>query len=148
MIIKFEYVGERTGEVVYLSMNPNRQWKSKEIEMMQELSRTIAIFVSLRFQMDESKAQIRKIQKSDHLTNLYNQSAFREKAQEILKNADENKIYALEYLDINNFGYVNENYGYKVGDSILKMFAADLSSQPYCCAGCRLYSDFLPCAVV
>jgi diguanylate cyclase (GGDEF)-like protein/PAS domain S-box-containing protein len=142
VIIKFEYVGERTGEVVYLSMNPNRQWKSKEIEMMQELSRTIAIFVSLRFQMDESKAQIRKIQKSDHLTNLYNQSAFREKAQEILKNADENKIYALEYLDINNFGYVNENYGYKVGDSILKMFAADLSSQPYYCAGCRLYSDF------
>lgn len=92
--------------------------------------------------MDESKAQIRQIQKRDPLTNLYNQSAFREKAKEILRNADENKIYALEYLDINNFGYVNENYGYKVGDSILKMFAADLSSQPYYCAGCRLYSDF------
>lgn len=142
LITKFEYVGEKIGEVVYLSMDLNRQWKTDEIEMMQELSRTLAIFVSLRFRMDESKAQIRQIQKRDSLTNLYNQSAFRETAQEILRQADKNKIYALEYLDINNFGYVNENYGYKVGDSILKMFAADLSSQPYYNAGCRLYSDF------
>lgn len=142
LITKFEYVGEKIGEVVYLSMDLNRQWKTDEIEMMQELSRTLAIFVSLRFRMDESKAQIRQIQKRDPLTNLYNQSAFRETAQEILRQADKNKIYALEYLDINNFGYVNENYGYKVGDSILKMFAADLSSQSYYNAGCRLYSDF------
>ena len=142
LITKFEYVGEKIGEVVYLSMDLNRQWKTDEIEMMQELSRALAIFVSLRFRMDESKAQIRQIQRRDSLTNLYNQSAFRETAHEILNRADEKLIYAIEYLDINNFGYVNENYGYKVGDSILKMFAADLSSQPYYNAGCRLYSDF------
>lgn len=45
-------------------------------------------------------------------------------------------------MDINNFGYINENYGYKVGDSVLKMFAQDIFVQEYFRAGCRLYSDF------
>jgi len=110
--------------------------------MLQELTRTMAIFVSLRFRMDESQAKIRYMQKRDQLTNLYNQTAFRQAAEAILRHADPNKTYALEYLDINNFGYVNENYGYMVGDDILKMYAEDLSEQEYFCAGCRLYSDF------
>lgn len=102
----------------------------------------MAIFVSLRFRMDESRAQIQKIQMRDPLTNLYNQESFRRQVAKVLAKADPDKVYAIEYLDINNFGYVNENYGYKVGDSILKMLATDVSSQPYFVAGCRLYSDF------
>lgn len=139
---KFEYIGDRTGEVVYLTRNQQKQWLTSEIELFKELTRTMAIFVSLRFRVDESKAQIQKIQMRDQLTNLYNQESFRNQVAKIMDKADPNKVYAIEYLDINNFGYVNENYGYKVGDSILKMFATDVSSQPYFLVGCRLYSDF------
>lgn len=142
VIGKFEYIGDRTGEVMYLTKNEQKQWSVSEIELFKELTRTIAIFVSLRFRVDESRAQIQKIQMRDQLTNLYNQESFRRQVARVMAKADPDKVYAIEYLDINNFGYVNENYGYKVGDSILKMFAADVSSQPYFVAGCRLYSDF------
>lgn len=139
---KYEYVGNQTGEIFYVRTDGEMTWQKGELEMLQELTRTMAIFVSLRFRMDESQAKIRYMQKRDQLTNLYNQTAFRQAAEAILRHADPNKTYALEYLDINNFGYVNENYGYMVGDDILKMYAEDLSEQEYFCAGCRLYSDF------
>lgn len=61
---------------------------------------------------------------------------------EILAHSKPDEVYAIEYMDINNFGYINENYGYKVGDSVLKMFAQDIFMQEYFRAGCRLYSDF------
>ena len=139
---KFEYVGGCTGEVVYIALDEERQWQPGELEIFQELTRMMAIFVSLRYRAAESREQINSIQKKDQLTGLYNQEAFRKAATEILGHPEPGKVYAVEYMDINNFGYINENYGYKVGDSVLKMFAQDVSVQGYFRAGCRLYSDF------
>ena len=48
----------------------------------------MAIFVSLRFRMDESRAQIQKIQMRDPLTNLYNQESFRRQVAKVLAQAD------------------------------------------------------------
>lgn len=142
VIGKYEYVENLTGQIVYLSMDKDRKWQKHELEMFRELTRMMAIFVSLRYRIDESQEQIRYIQNRDQLTNLYNQEAFRQNAVQILRNPEPDKIYAVEYLDINNFGYVNENYGYKIGDNILKMYAEDIMEQPYFRVGCRLYSDF------
>lgn len=139
---KFEYVGGRTGSVCFLSTEPNRKWTKSELQVFSELTRMIAVFVSLRFRMGESKAEIRRIQKRDQLTGLYTLDAFKEK---IVRGADyrlDNKQYAIVYIDISNFGYVNENYGYKVGDNVLKMLAAEYMEQDFCEVGCRLYSDF------
>lgn len=142
VIGRYEYVENHEGNIVYLSAEEGKQWSPAEMEMFGELTRILAVFASLRYRMDESQEQISDIQSRDQLTGLYNQEAFREKATEILSHADPDLTYAIEYLDINNFGYVNENYGYQVGDKILKMFAKDVSEQNYFCAGCRLYSDF------
>lgn len=139
---KFEYVGGCTGEVVYIALDEERQWQPGELEIFQELTRMMAIFVSLRYRAAESREQINSIQKKDQLTGLYNKEAFRKAATEILGHPEPGKVYAVEYMDINNFGYINENYGYKVGDSVLKMFAQDIFVQEYFRAGCRLYSDF------
>ena len=139
---KFEYVGGCTGEVIYVSLDEERQWQPGELEIFQELTRMMAIFVSLRYRVAEIREQISSIQKKDPLTGLYNQEAFREAVVEILAHSKPDEVYAIEYMDINNFGYINENYGYKVGDSVLKMFAQDIFVQEYFRAGCRLYSDF------
>lgn len=142
VIIKFEYTAEHMGEVSYVSLDEKREWSEEELESMLELTRTLAIFVALRCRVVESEEIVHHIQTSDQLTDLYKQEAFRQVAAEMLQKADPSKVYAIEYLDINNFGYINENYGYKVGDSILKMFAAEVSRQPNFKVGCRLYSDF------
>ncbi len=142
VIAKYEYFGDHVGEIVYVSLDQNRKWKQEELESMRELARTLAIFVALRSRVVESEEMVRHIKTSDQLTDFYKQEAFRQVVEDILKKADPSKVYAIEYLDINNFGYINENYGYKVGDGILKMFADEISRQPNFKVGCRLYSDF------
>lgn len=142
VIARYEFFGDHIGEISYVSLDADREWKKDELDSMQELTRTLAIFVALRSRVVESEELIHHIKTSDQLTDFYKQEAFRQVVEDILKNADPSKIYAIEYLDINNFGYVNENYGYKVGDSILKIFADEISKQPNFKVGCRLYSDF------
>ena len=60
---KFEYVGGCTGEVIYVSLDEERQWQPGELEIFQELTRMMAIFVSLRYRVAESREQISSIQK-------------------------------------------------------------------------------------
>ena len=139
---KYEYVEKHNGQIVYLSTDEHRQWSGIEMEMFEELTRILAVFASLRFRMDMSQEQICDIQSRDQLTGLYNQDIFRQRVAEILGEAEPDKIYGLVYMDINNFGYVNENYGYRVGDEVLKMFAQGVTEQSCYCAGSRLYSDF------
>lgn len=141
-VLKFEYVGGRTGEIVYLSLDSRKKMSESTALLLQELSRVIAIFVSLRYRMDESQAEIRRIQSRDRLTGMYTLEEFKHSVSKIMRQPLPNRKYFIEYLDINNFGYVNDNYGYQVGDNALKMFAADCISQDYFVAGSRLYSDF------
>ena len=142
LVAKFEYVNGRTGEVAYLSLDEQGVLSESARTLLQELGRIIGIFVSLRYRMDESKEQIRHIRMRDQLTGMYTLEAFKSKVSELIRNPEEGKTYFLEYLDINNFGYINDNYGYKVGDNVLKMFASDYMMQDYFEIGCRLYSDF------
>lgn len=141
-VAKFEYVNGRTGEVAYLSTGGEKNLSESAEILLQELGRIIGIFVSLRYRMDESKAEIRHIQMCDQLTGMYTLEGFKNKVAGIMREPEPGKTYFLEYLDINNFGYVNDNYGYKVGDNVLKMFASDYMAQDYFEIGCRLYSDF------
>lgn len=139
---KFEYVGGRVGSVCFLSTDRERKWTKSELQVFGELTRMIAVFVSLRFRMGESKAEIRRIQKRDQLTGLYTLDAFKNKFTESYNNRIEGKQYAIMYIDISNFGYVNENYGYKVGDNVLKVLSTSYTEQSFFVMGCRLYSDF------
>lgn len=51
-------------------------------------------------------------------------------------------VYALVNLDVNNFAYVNENYGQEAGDSILQELAALIRSESHVVEACRMYSDY------
>ena len=53
-----------------------------------------------------------------------------------------NMVYALVNLDVNNFAYVNENYGQEAGDSILQELAALIRSESHVVEACRMYSDY------
>lgn len=141
-ISRFEYVGGRTGEIVFISLNESEDMDDSTRTLLQELTRTIAIFVSLRYRMDENKAEMRNFQRMDQVTGMYTLDAFKSKVKSVMAEPQKDVTYFIEYIDINNFGYVNDNYGYKVGDNALKTFAADTMEQDYFVAGSRLYSDF------
>ena len=103
------------------------------IEREKTLSRTIEI----------DHQVIDKLMNTDHLTGLLNRDAFKRRAAEMLDNFDENKCYSLAYADINDFSYINDNFGYQEGNKVLQHFAKLLSGAPgEKVISCRIYSDY------
>ncbi|MGI6285554.1 GGDEF domain-containing protein [Neomoorella humiferrea] len=62
---------------------------------------------------------------TDSLTGLYKAEIFCEKALEILKNSQE---IAVIFLDLDNFGFINKEYGHIFGDRVLIRTAAVLKN--------------------
>ena len=141
--VKFEYSNGKTGCIDVGSVEQGKQWRTEEIGTICELSRVVAVFVTLREKMQEDQQAIHKLKNRDRLTGLYNLEAFRTKLVQLLK-AEENpqeNTYALTMVDVNNFSYVNENFGAEMGDSILKEFSRLLERKKVM-AACRMYSDY------
>lgn len=60
----------------------------------------------------------------DSLTGIYNLIAFKEKLIVLLTR--EQHSYAIIYFDIDNLKYINDTYGYQLGDEVLKAIAIAL----------------------
>lgn len=77
----------------------------------------------------------------DVLTGLDSYEVFLDKLQKEIDKLDEDKI-GIIYTDIKHFKYINDTYGYKVGDSLLKDFVDELmqGGEFILCAS-RVYSD-------
>lgn len=84
----------------------------------------------------------------DSLTGLYSLPAFIIESEQTIKNVDTGKKAAIIYFDINSFTIFNANYGFTVGNKILKYFARLLEEfkQPneLCC---HIQNDEYVCLV-
>lgn len=140
---KFEFSGKRVGTVYFATTEEKTDWTEIEISTLQELTRVISVFVTLRNKIKEDQREIRQLQNKDKLTALYNMEAFRRIARQALLDGDTKKTYVLIMNDINNFSYINENFGQEVGDAMLAQFARMvLDEMPGLIASCRMYSDY------
>ncbi len=76
--------------------------------------------------LEQSKKDLVNAQTYDNLTGLYNMQHFLEKANEVLRKADEDNSYSDYYFVYNNirhFKYHNLNYGTDAGNRVLKSVA-------------------------
>ncbi|NUU98979.1 hypothetical protein XO12_02230 [Marinitoga sp. 1154] len=83
-------------------------------------------FLLWKLEVDE---QLRKSAEYDFLTKIYNRQAFISKIKDIivLEKRLKQKI-AFIYMDINKFKSINDTYGHRIGDEVLKFFAERVSS--------------------
>ena len=139
---RFEFSANKAGSLFFFRFGSGKEWQSAELDFLGEMSRTIALFVTLRTRLEESNTEIRKIQNRDQLTGLATLEAFKSVFANVIPEIPKEKVKALCYFDINNFGYINENYGHQVGDRVLKFLAQDIAEQDYFVMASRLYSDF------
>ncbi len=64
----------------------------------------------------------------DPVTELMNRAALDEVANDFIKKADQNKDqFALVFLDLDGFKFINESYGHPVGDALIKAVGNRLS---------------------
>lgn len=77
----------------------------------------------------------------DSLTGLDRYEVFLKKLQKAIDGMGDRRIVVV-YTDIRHFKYINDTYGYQVGDALLKDFVEEMTADnPYmiCCS--RVYSD-------
>lgn len=77
----------------------------------------------------------------DSLTGLDRYEVFLKKLQKAIDDIGDKRI-SIIYTDIRHFKYINDTYGYQVGDALLRDFVAEMvKDNPYmiCCS--RVYSD-------
>lgn len=60
--------------------------------------------------------RLKRLNKVDGLTQVYNRAYFNKKYREITK---ENNDFAIIMMDVDNFKILNDTYGHKIGDNVL-----------------------------
>jgi diguanylate cyclase (GGDEF)-like protein/PAS domain S-box-containing protein len=74
------------------------------------------------------KKRLLKLAQVDPLTGLANRAGFMQKlGASMEQSAEEDRLMALMYMDIDYFKPVNDTYGHHVGDALLKAFSARLT---------------------
>lgn len=77
----------------------------------------------------------------DTLTGLDRYEVFLEKLQQELDHIGDDNIVVV-YTDIKHFKYINDTYGYKVGNALLKEFVSEFTNSNRLLVGAaRVYSD-------
>lgn len=90
---------------------------------------TLVISISLPiaiilFDLESSERVLANLATKDHLTNLYNRIAFDEFMYQFLSmKLERKKACSFMFIDINHFKFVNDTYGHKMGDEVLKSVA-------------------------
>ena len=115
------------GYVSFCDKKSSRCWSKYEKNTFYELSKIIALSMSMLIANRESANNINETL-SVPLTGLMAYRHFVERAQEDFARAKREDMYAIVYADINNFAYVNENFGFFRGNQVLRSFGDELKS--------------------
>ncbi|KDR94553.1 diguanylate cyclase (GGDEF) domain-containing protein [Peptoclostridium litorale DSM 5388] len=121
-----EFWSEYAGNTREIQVNMDERWYSLIIYALQA-EHFGMIFWDITA-IKERESDIIEMAKLDHLTNLPNRKYLAEYIELLSKEALENeKMFAVMFLDVDDFKQINDTYGHKYGDYVLKTIADIIS---------------------
>jgi diguanylate cyclase (GGDEF)-like protein len=115
------------GTLLLRTSKTARPFNESEIQLLNTIARTSAnaLYNAFLFeQAEDEKARLEKLAITDYLTGLYNVRYF---YQRIIEEFSRSERYALPLvclmLDIDHFKKINDIYGHKTGDEVLREFS-------------------------
>lgn len=80
-------------------------------------------YIKSFFNLKKKNTELKDIVSRDKLTGAYNEADFKKEAARIMAHSQDKK-FAVLYIDIENFKYINDVFGYVYGDEVLKTYAS------------------------
>lgn len=134
---KDEYIGS----IDFISFTDEREWTKEDKQTIQAVTNVISSYLLKMKAYEDASDEIERLTGYDIITGLFKYEKFLEHAEEYLKNAKPGQ-YAIAYQDFSNFKYINEMFGYEVGDKILREYAEMLPQMTKrFIMGSRVFSD-------
>ena len=134
------YVGQGVG--ILLSLTSAFSWLVADLAMTHAFSNTLIPFLNETFRLlvfliitfllvklknafDTHKA----LSRTDSLTQVHNRRAFQDLADlELTKARRSKKPLSFLYVDIDNFKQINDHFGHRIGDNLLRSVAKTIKS--------------------
>ena len=111
--------------------SPDFRWKEMQYNLLHDNEgKTIGIVGSMH-DIEELKAttlEFKSKSQHDSLTGLYNNASVKEMIEEYFANEGKGRTNALLILDLDDFKHVNDTYGHRFGDRVLKTAAEIISN--------------------
>ncbi len=117
-----------------------REWSECELSTLKICANMLCQYL---YRLNLSFIQLHGTNDTDPLTGLMNFHSFTEKLDEKFSDMLTDAPIAVVYTDIHHFKYINDTYGYKKGDELLKLAAQALvkGSDGYDVMICRAHAD-------
>lgn len=104
------------------------EWTTEEKDTLLTITKLISVYLLKLRTSEKIQTRISYLKNYDSLTKLPTMYKFRNDVAEILEKNKENK-YAIVYMDINKFKYINDTLGYEAGDDLLREISHTLSTE-------------------
>lgn len=127
-IVKYDMQDKTSRYVIFIDRVLERTWESEHSALVRIagiIYNRILHMKAIERNLEETEIQMNY----DSLTNLPNYTKFLSMSEQYLQgiSKSDRASYFFMYVDFENFQYMNEIYGYSVGDTVLKQFADYLS---------------------
>lgn len=132
-----------SGITDFVYVGKEHEWEEREIRLLESFTRILSVYISRVHNFDETAYLTKLMRERDSITGLYSYEMFLNRMKEIIANQSEPIEIAYAYSDFSNFKYINDTYGYNVGNLLLRKFGELVSKngdEDFLCAA-RLHSD-------
>lgn len=129
------------GLVNFINYDRQRNWNDEDIATAHTVCRVLSSYMFGMRKVDETRESLRNLIRCDQVTGLLHYDEFLQTVRDSFNPASDSRL-AVCSIDLSNFKYINERYGFSSGNDVLRFLAKTF----YKCfdriiACCREYSD-------
>ena len=133
--------GNFVGVMQFIDFSRERKWNEDELKNIRNVSKVVSSYLLKMKAYEKASATVERLAGYDAVTGLYKYERFLKNAGEYIATAQHGN-YAILYLDVFNFKFINDSYGYETGDRVLSELAqAVLSYSDVIVMASRVFSD-------